>query len=71
MCIPDGGDGPLCGDCLLLWMEGAPAVGRHETDSNELDHDMPSLVDGSSDEGERQLNEAGSGAKSASSEDEL
>ena len=51
MCIPDGGDGPLCGDCLLLWMEGAPAVGRDKTDSSETDSSgPPSLVDSSSGE---------------------
>ena len=74
MYIPDGGDGPRCGDCLLLCIEGVPVEGvpveEHETDSSETDPDMPSLVDSSSDEDVRP-HEAESYTQSESSQDEL
>ena len=83
MCMPDGGDGALCGDCLLLCIEGAPVegvpveellwrhipVGRDETDSSETDPDMPSLVDSSSDEDVRP-HEAESDTQSESSQED-
>ena len=74
MYIPDGGDGPLCDDCLLLCIEGVPVEGvpveepvlRDETDSSG----PPSLVDSSSDEDVRP-HEAESETQSESSQEEL
>ena len=74
MYIPDGGDGPLCGDCLRLCVEGVPVeellwrhipVLRDETDSSG----PPSLVDSSSDEDVRPQ-EADSDTQSESSQEE-
>ena len=54
-------------DRFVLCIGGVPVEGvpgeEHEADSSEPDPDMPSLVDGSSDEGERQ-HEADVDAKS-------